>query len=111
MASKEIQSMRMENVNGIKGKGPGRAHFNWATREEGSFKWFKGIMRDVAKCDHNVLLETCCFLESCTFQCRQQVGQMIRRLWPLQHVIEMHNYLKVIQGLLLLQWFSLQKIE
>lgn len=35
-------------------KTPERAYFYWLTREQGSFEWFKGVMDDIAECDHHV---------------------------------------------------------
>lgn len=37
-------------------KGPERAYFYWVTREQASFEWFKGVMDDIAECDHYVSL-------------------------------------------------------
>ena len=36
------------------GKGPRRAYFYWATGEQGSFEWFKGVMDDIAEHDQHV---------------------------------------------------------
>jgi hypothetical protein len=43
--------------SGASKKGPERAYFYWVTREQGSFEWFKGVMDDIAECDHNVGLK------------------------------------------------------
>ncbi|PON36881.1 Respiratory burst oxidase [Parasponia andersonii] len=39
------------------GKGPKRAYFYWATGEQGSFEWFKGVMDDIAEHDEHHIIE------------------------------------------------------
>lgn len=34
-----------------------KAYFYWVTREQGSFDWFKDVMNEVAKLDHNNVIE------------------------------------------------------
>ncbi|KAK9691923.1 hypothetical protein RND81_09G229100 [Saponaria officinalis] len=34
-----------------------RAYFNWVTREQGSFDWFKTVMNEVAEVDHDHVIE------------------------------------------------------
>uniref|UniRef100_A0A0A9G204 FAD-binding FR-type domain-containing protein n=1 Tax=Arundo donax TaxID=35708 RepID=A0A0A9G204_ARUDO len=34
-----------------------RAYFYWATREQGSFEWFRGVMDEVAQADKNGVIE------------------------------------------------------
>ncbi|PON36878.1 Respiratory burst oxidase [Parasponia andersonii] len=38
-------------------KGPKRAYFYWATGEQGSFEWFKGVMDDIAEHDQHHIIE------------------------------------------------------
>ncbi|KAF6152586.1 hypothetical protein GIB67_013033 [Kingdonia uniflora] len=39
------------------------AHFYWVTREPGSFKWFNGIMDEIAVMDHKVPRTLCILLQ------------------------------------------------
>ncbi|KAJ0431271.1 putative NAD(P)H oxidase (H(2)O(2)-forming) [Helianthus annuus] len=40
------------------------AYFYWVTREQGSFDWFKGVMNEVAECDHQGVIEMHNYLTS-----------------------------------------------
>jgi respiratory burst oxidase len=33
-----------------------KAYFYWVTREQGSFDWFRGVMRDVEEIDNKVMM-------------------------------------------------------
>ncbi|KAL6200056.1 hypothetical protein ACLB2K_029838 [Fragaria x ananassa] len=45
-------------------KTPERAYFDWLTREQGSFEWFKGVMDDIAECDQHRVIEMHTYLTS-----------------------------------------------
>ncbi|MQL80573.1 hypothetical protein Taro_013040 [Colocasia esculenta] len=84
----EATKENISDASKIKGKGPARAYFYWVTREQGSFEWFKGVMNDVAECDHKIIAPSinCSFL----FILHKL---LTRNLRLLQNIIEMHNYL------------------
>lgn len=37
-----------------RGSGTTNAYFYWVTREQGSFDWFRGVMKEVEEIDHKV---------------------------------------------------------
>ncbi|KAI7741981.1 hypothetical protein M8C21_008694 [Ambrosia artemisiifolia] len=47
-----------------KGMRTTNAYFYWVTREQGSFDWFKGVMNEVAECDHQGVIEMHNYLTS-----------------------------------------------
>ena len=51
-------------------KCPKRAYFYWATGEQGSFEWFKGVMNDIAEHDQHVSFRT------------QYTFTLFTKLWP-----------------------------
>nr|ASN77884.1 pollen NADPH oxidase [Olea europaea subsp. europaea]ASN77885.1 pollen NADPH oxidase [Olea europaea subsp. europaea] len=65
-------------------KGPERAYFYWVTREQGSFDWFKGVMDDIAECDHNHIIEMHNYLTS-VYEEGDARSALIAMVQSLQH--------------------------
>ncbi|KAJ7565052.1 hypothetical protein O6H91_02G045800 [Diphasiastrum complanatum] len=53
-----------ESPKKIKPLGPTNAYFYWVTREQGSFDWFKGIMKEIAHIDQKAVIEMHNYLTS-----------------------------------------------
>ncbi|MQM16782.1 hypothetical protein Taro_049742 [Colocasia esculenta] len=56
---------------------PGKAYFYWVTREQGSFDWFRDVMKEISSADQKQV---------------RDVIEESERIY-MQVVIEMHNYL------------------
>ncbi|XP_068339929.1 putative respiratory burst oxidase homolog protein H [Pyrus communis] len=65
-------------------KGPKRAYFYWVTREQASFEWFKGVMDDIAECDHYHMIEMHNYLTS-VYEEGDARSALIAMVQKLQH--------------------------
>ncbi|XP_050371359.1 putative respiratory burst oxidase homolog protein H [Argentina anserina] len=65
-------------------KTPERAYFYWLTREQGSFEWFKGVMDDIAECDHHQVIEMHTYLTS-VYEEGDARSALITMVQKLQH--------------------------
>ncbi|KAM1115731.1 hypothetical protein TB2_006245 [Malus domestica] len=65
-------------------RGPERAYFYWITREQASFEWFKGVMDDIAECDHYHMIEMHNYLTS-VYEEGDARSALIAMVQKLQH--------------------------
>lgn len=69
-----LESPKVTKVQSKKRKRKPKAYFYWVTREQGSFDWFRGVMRDVEEVDNKVctaqpFLISYIFRVQCSFFC------------------------------------------